>query len=660
MVRPLILNRYRLLETKGRGGFGTVDVAWDSRLQRRVAIKRILLASDETDLVGIQEARTAALLNDARIVNVLDFEVTGSEALIIMEYVDGPTLSMLLKESRSLLDLDTIATLVADVAAALEYAHENQVLHLDITPDNILIDHKGHIKVTDFGLAELSGTVGFAEPQGGTVGYMPPEQLTQEDVDVRTDLWALAILLYQLLTGKNPFLTKSADASLERILNDPLPLPSALRPELDLALDEPIIKALMADKWQRFDSIAPFLAEISPLLGNPQSGRRKLKRRVNERELDEVAFTDEWHQADVDEGEANGAAGKKRGANGGESESAGRAGRAGRDKNEGGRGGSDVRGGYDDYGGYGGGYGDDALIKPTLWERVPGRVRGMLGRLLAALACGSFTFTGLSGFEQLAKSPTLTPTNTFSQLAELPQSNLALTILIGLIALVALAGLLAPRLGSALACIALVAGIIARGSPLVGIALGASLIIWWLFFGRKGGVDSTVVMLTPLLGALWLGFALPLLAGLLLPWKRAVAATVAQGLLLITLATLTDTGHITSTGLLLLPQDGIIPSSLLATFSLPLTWATLVAFILSSLVLALLASRGTIGSATAGTVCAALVIAAFCIAAPLLINPGVPLTTIVADTASLALSFILVLIVSLSGVSADALQPEEV
>jgi hypothetical protein len=616
MAGKLILNRYRLLETRGKGGFGTVDVAWDTRLQRRVALKRIPLTSGETDLPGIQEARTAALLNDARIVSVLDFAVTGTEALIIMEYVDGPTLGMVLKESSELLELDIITTIVSDVAAALDYAHENQVLHLDIKPDNILIDHKGHIKVTDFGLSELSGIVGFAEPQGGTIGYMPPEQLTQGDVDARTDLWALAILLYQLLTGKNPFLARTTEESLERILNDPLSLPSALRPELDPAVDDLLVTALMANREQRFASVSNFLAEIGPWLGNAQAGRRRLKYLVNERDLDEVEFTDEWHQEDPDTAEDA-----------------------------------------------------DELIPASIpfWDRIPFRLRGLLGRLFAAVACGSCAFAGLSGFGLLASADPSVLTDALAQPATvgdaLAQSNMQFVILVGVVALIALGAFLVPQLGSALAAVALVAGVIARGLIVVGIVLALLLVVWWLLFGRQGRAEATLVMLAPLFGALWLGFALPLLAGLFLPWRRAVPAALAQGVILITFAAMTGATSLAHTGLVLPPQDGLFPDSLLAFLALPQTWTGLVAFTLAAFAMALLAARGGRWTPTLGTVLGIVILAVPCAITPLVTGSNLWLAGLTRDGIGLMLSFILLLLLSWSGVpgiSADTERVEEV
>ena len=222
--RQLILDRYRPIAEAGTGGFGTVQVAWDTRIQRKVAIKCIGLDEvdatrvasgdpsdaadpfdargstwkadpddldpptfsddDETALFdqmgrsvsmfsddpsarslarvpGLDEARTAALLSDANIVTVYDFEVQGSTAYLIMEYVDGITLSELLERFDDRLSLNVVAAVFAAVSHALEVAHDNQVLHLDIKPDNVLINRQGQVKVTDFGLAVLAGTSGF-------------------------------------------------------------------------------------------------------------------------------------------------------------------------------------------------------------------------------------------------------------------------------------------------------------------------------------------------------------------------------------------------------------------------------------------------------------------------------------------------------------------
>jgi len=158
----VILNRYRIMSSSGTGGFGTVLACWDTRLQRRVAIKRLPLtgtgASASSTLgEALAEARTSSLLAHPNIVTVYDFEVEGPYAYLVMEYVDGLTLSELLSRVEGgVLTHDEAACLVQSVASALGYAHENGVLHMDIKPTNIMVDRTGTVKLCDFGMATLA------------------------------------------------------------------------------------------------------------------------------------------------------------------------------------------------------------------------------------------------------------------------------------------------------------------------------------------------------------------------------------------------------------------------------------------------------------------------------------------------------------------------
>ena len=169
----LLLDRYEVLGSAGEGAFGSVIVAWDTRIERRVAIKcmpledatgaltaqrgSILVGDRPFDtvvlIVGLEEARTAAKLSDASIGSIDDFEVNEDTAYLIMEYVDGLTLAELLTQYPGEINADVVAAVFKAVSHALEVAHKRHVLHLDIKPENVLIDHQGQVKGTDFGLA---------------------------------------------------------------------------------------------------------------------------------------------------------------------------------------------------------------------------------------------------------------------------------------------------------------------------------------------------------------------------------------------------------------------------------------------------------------------------------------------------------------------------
>lgn len=282
-VQNLILNRYRPLEKAGSGGFATVLAAWDTRIQRKVAIKCLRLdgygtASSPTsarDIPGLEEARTAAMLSDQHIVGVYDFAVQGGIAYLIMEYMDGMTLTELMRQEGEL-SLDVATCVLESVAHALQVAHTNQVLHLDIKPDNVLINKKGQVKVTDFGLAQLSHEAGYGKAAGGTIGYMPLEQMRLEAPDERTDEWALASLTYEMLLGENPFRAPDLQSAQRAIEDAEVVIPSIAREDLDEEIDEALFGALAIDREDRFETVALFADAMLAHMGDSQRGAREL------------------------------------------------------------------------------------------------------------------------------------------------------------------------------------------------------------------------------------------------------------------------------------------------------------------------------------------------------------------------------------------------
>jgi len=291
----VILGRYRVLSRCGRGGFGTVCTCWDTRLQRRVAIKRMPLMRS-TDLRGIStstvdealaEARTACLLAHPNIVTVFDFETDGESAYLVMEYVDGLNLSELLaRVEGGALTHEECAHMLASVGQALSYAHENGVLHLDIKPTNIMIDRQGTVKLADFGMATLASAAGYGGARGGTVGYMPPEQIEGMLVDERTDVFSLAVVTWQALTGKNPFAATSANESLTKIYHGAKPPLSKVDPPLAGALESALMHAVIADATARTSSVDDLVDDMLPGLGSTEEGADSLRCLVTQSEDD--------------------------------------------------------------------------------------------------------------------------------------------------------------------------------------------------------------------------------------------------------------------------------------------------------------------------------------------------------------------------------------
>lgn len=278
---PLLLGRYRIVETRGSGGFGSVRVCWDVRLERKVAIKCIPLAqvpnsASSTLAEALDEARITSRLSHPNIVTVHDFQFSGGYAYLIMEYVDGLTLAELLgRVEDGQLTYDECAHVLDSLAGALDYAHGHGVLHLDIKPSNVLINIDGTVKLGDFGMASLASAAGWEGARGGTVGYMPPEQLQGGYVDERTDVFALGVVCYQALTGISPFLAKDADASLRKIERGAKAV-SKVEPELKGPVSDGLAAALSAEQATRPATAGELEQAVLPYLGDEAEGRGSL------------------------------------------------------------------------------------------------------------------------------------------------------------------------------------------------------------------------------------------------------------------------------------------------------------------------------------------------------------------------------------------------
>jgi eukaryotic-like serine/threonine-protein kinase len=286
----LILGRYRPLAELGEGGHGAVDLAFDTKMARRVAIKRIPVTRRGIQILssttGLREARTAALLNHPNIVTVYEWDTDVDEAFLIMEHVDGASLAELL-DLYAPLSLDEAAAVLEPVAEAVAFAHDNGVLHLDLKPENVLITRDGLVKVADFGVAALTNAAGQALSAGGTLGYMPPEQLRGEEVDARTDVWALAALAFQVLTGAVPFASDSIEGSLFKAEETGIPVPGEFEPSLPRAVDDVLMRALSPEASDRQHGVRSLASELLVELGDQRVGRDSLRALAAEMTFDE-------------------------------------------------------------------------------------------------------------------------------------------------------------------------------------------------------------------------------------------------------------------------------------------------------------------------------------------------------------------------------------
>ena len=553
----LILDRYQPLGKAGSGGYGTVQVAWDPRIQRKVAIKTIELS--ETDMLravlpgaadsdepiydasqldapgnaeptlafseedaedvlpwedgtspwrrepaskpatgeglhslaqvpGLDEARTAAMLQDPRIVTVYDVEIQGRTAYLIMEYVEGITLTRLLRDYGDYLSLDIVAAVFDSVAGALQAAHKRGVLHLDIKPDNVLINTKGQVKVTDFGLATLADASGRGTAGGGTIGYMPLEQMRREELDARTDEWSLASISYEMLTGENPFLALTLDAAEAAIEDAELVLPSLCWDNLDSEIDDVVFYGLDPDREERYASVRDFAEEMRKFLGDPEQGAHDLEIIVADA-LGLLPEIDPDEEASATEDDAAGEAA-------GAGLLAGLEGRAG---------------GADDAS-------DDAIRMRAAREpgapirdRITPRMLDVGGRAFAIFACMAIVIMGVHGAGIAGSSS---------------QMGLIISLVAALVAGVCAA--IRPHIGALVAFCLLGASIILDNQIVQGIAIIVVAVVWWWGVARQGVSEANAGLTLPIAGAFGAYAFTPIVAGLALrPLGAACTAVFA-------------------------------------------------------------------------------------------------------------------------------------
>ena len=282
--QTLVGERYELGELLGRGGMAEVRKGVDTRLGRTVAVKRLRtdLASDATFQARFRrEAQSSASLNHPTIVAVYDtgeeqIETPGgsvSQPYIVMEYVEGRTLREILQEGRRILP-ERALEIASGVLAALDYSHRAGIIHRDIKPGNVMLTPTGDVKVMDFGIARAISDASSSMTQTaavvGTAQYLSPEQARGETVDSRSDVYSAGCLLYELLTGRPPFVGDSPVSVAYQHVREPAVPPSEFDEDLDPAIDQIVMKSLAKRVEDRYQSASAMRNDIERYLaGHP-------------------------------------------------------------------------------------------------------------------------------------------------------------------------------------------------------------------------------------------------------------------------------------------------------------------------------------------------------------------------------------------------------
>lgn len=513
----------------------------DVRHLRGVRASRVIAeepepdAEDELDLFehipGLEEARSVAKLSDTNIVTVYDCAVEGSSAYVIMEYVEGKTLAQIIDEVDDDITLDMVAAVLSAVSHALEVAHGEHTLHLDIKPENVIVNGKGQAKVADFGLAALMDATGSGTTGGGTIGYMPLEQMRQEPLDVRTDEWALASLTYEMLTGSNPFFADDLDAAEEAIEEAELVLPSLCWDELDAEADEVMFCALDPDMDERYEDVAAFSAALMPYLGNAKKGKRVLADIVNGKMEEPAAEEPEraWEPL------------------------------------------------------------------PPLVDRLGLRGAAIAGRIVAAAAVALLAAAGMANLH-------LTPGSAMGLATDAP---IAYGVVIAVCALVAA---IRPSIGVLFGYGAFVVGLAGAGAWVPAVLLTAATGAWWYFVGRRGTAQAVSALMQPLLGSVGFAAASPVTCGVLLPVLQSVITAAFAFASALIMAGCGSVDIMNWDAVMHLGFSSNPAAGCLAVASQPATWVVGASWIASAGLYSLLCVRGTRAFDIAGSVVAAVVL----------------------------------------------------
>jgi serine/threonine protein kinase len=262
---------YEIREQIGAGGYGAVYKAHEINVDRDVAVKVILpehAAEPEFAQRFETEAQLVAQLEHPRIVPLYAYWRDDTGAFLVMRYVKEGSLFDVL-EKQGAISLAQTSRLLDHITEALTVAHQAGVVHRDLKPDNILLDERGNAYLTDFGIAkqvDQPSNLTGADDIVGTLHYLSPEQIQNQPVSPRTDIYALGVMLYEMLTGQHPFQETSVTALIMKHLQEPLPPLDTIRPDLPIAIDDVVQKATAKDPDDRYDSVVDMLADFQTAL----------------------------------------------------------------------------------------------------------------------------------------------------------------------------------------------------------------------------------------------------------------------------------------------------------------------------------------------------------------------------------------------------------
>ncbi len=292
-----INDRYQIIRTLGEGGMANVYLAHDNILDRNVAVKVLRgdLASDEKFVRRFQrEALSASSLSHPNIVEMYDVGEDDGQYYIVMEYVDGKTLKQVLK-ARGHLSITEVLDIMLQLTDGMAHAHDSYIIHRDIKPQNIMILSNGMIKITDFGVATALNSTQLTQTNSvmGTVHYLPPEQANGKGSTIRSDIYSMGIMMYELLVGQVPYKGDSAVEIALKHLKEPLPSVRKANPSIPQSVENVIIKATAKNPKNRYSDAREMHEDIKTVLDESRKDEKRYVYPHPENDLEETKALDD-------------------------------------------------------------------------------------------------------------------------------------------------------------------------------------------------------------------------------------------------------------------------------------------------------------------------------------------------------------------------------
>ena len=286
-----ISDRYQIIKSIGEGGMANVYLAYDTILERNVAVKVLRgdLANDEKFVRRFQrEALQASSLSHPNIVEVYDVGEDNGEYYIVMEYVEGKHLKNLLKK-RGKLTIPEVVDIMLQVTSGLSIAHDSYIIHRDIKPQNIMILDNGLVKLTDFGIALAMNSTQLTQTNSvmGSVHYLPPEQASGKGATLQSDIYSLGILMYELLTGKLPFRGENAVEIALKHLKETMPSIRKEIPDIPQSIENIILRATAKNPKNRYADAREMHEDLKTCLDESRKNEIKISYKYPEVDLDD-------------------------------------------------------------------------------------------------------------------------------------------------------------------------------------------------------------------------------------------------------------------------------------------------------------------------------------------------------------------------------------